>query len=216
MPEELFDIYDESMNPLGTATRSETHANGYWHRSFHCWLTRREDGRRYVRFQLRQQSKDTNPGCFDITAAGHLSAGETMRDAVRELEEELGVSAEFEQLIPLGQVREDASGIVAGKPFIDREVSDIFALICSLPMSELRLQPEEVAGVYEADIEDLLSLFEGQQDELVVHGVELAAEHALGGSSQLVPSSRVIRADQFVPRDDTYYIDVMKKLLLLT
>lgn len=69
MADELFDIYDEQLRPLGTATRAETHAKGYWHRSFHCWLTRREGNRRFVRFQLRQAGKDTNPGCYDITAA---------------------------------------------------------------------------------------------------------------------------------------------------
>lgn len=214
--EERFDIYDEDMRPIGTATRSETHAKGYWHRCFHCWLMRREGDRRYVWFQLRQLIKDTNPDCYDITVAGHLSTGETIQDAVRELEEEIGVTANFAELIPLGQVREDASGVVKGKPFIDREVSSVFALVSEVPMTKLRLQPEEVAGVYEADIEELLALFEGQRTELLVHGVELAdtAESA-EPVDQLRPSQRSIRADQFVPRDNTYYTDVMRKLLVL-
>ncbi|RIX60247.1 NUDIX domain-containing protein [Paenibacillus nanensis] len=210
--EERFDIYDEDMRPLGTATRSETHAKGYWHRSFHCWVIRAEDGRRYVWFQMRQLIKDTNPGRFDITVAGHLSAGETLPDAVRELEEEIGISAEFDELIPLGQVREDLSGAVKGQPFIDREVSDVFAFVSEAPMTQLRLQPEEVAGVYEAEIEELLAIFEGRRSELVVQGVELAEEP---GSGALQPSCRSIRADQFVPRDNAYYVDVMKKLLAL-
>lgn len=214
--EERFDIYDEDMRPIGTATRSETHAKGYWHRSFHCWLMRLEGDRRYVWFQLRQLIKDTNPGCYDITVAGHLSAGETMQDAVRELKEEIGVTAEFAQLIPLGQVREEASGIAKGKPVIDREVSDVFALVNDVPMTELRLQPEEVAGVYEADIEELLALFEGRLAELHVQGVELANTTGHGEHvDRLHPSSRTVRAGQFVPRDDTYYIDVMRKLLFI-
>lgn len=210
--EERFDIYDEDMRPLGTATRSETHAKGYWHRSFHCWVMRVENERRYVWFQMRQLIKDTNPGCFDITVAGHLAAGETLPDAVRELEEEIGISAEFDELIPLGQVREDLNGAVKGKPFIDREVSDVFAFVSEVPMTQLRLQPEEVAGVYEAEIEELLAIFEGRRGELDVQGVELAEEP---GSSALQPSRRRIQADQFVPRDNTYYVDVMKKLLAL-
>lgn len=215
MPEELFDIYDEHMNSIGTATRSETHSKGYWHRSFHCWLTRREGDQRYVRFQLRQLSKDTNPGCYDITVAGHLSAGETMRDAVRELEEELGVSAAFEQLVPLGQIREDTCCNAVNQLLIDREVSDIFAFVSDLPLSELRLQPDEVAGVYEAEISELLSLFDGSIEELTVHGVELENESGNGGS-QLLPRVKVIRAEQFVPRENSYYTDVLHKLLELT
>lgn len=211
MDEERFDIYDEDLNPAGTATRSETHANGYWHRTFHCWLTRRADGRQTVLFQRRQAGKDTNPGCYDITAAGHLSAGETMREAVRELKEELGVSVRFEELVPLGQVREIGEGVVNGRPFIDREVSDVFGLVWNRPLTELRLQPEEVAGVYEAEISELLDLFEGRIGELKAVGVELQITKD-GGGTALSPSERVVRADQFVPREISYYIDILDKL----
>lgn len=207
MAEELFDIYDEELRPLGTATRSETHKHGYWHRAFHCWLTRREGDRRFVRFQLRQADKDTNPSCFDTTAAGHLAAGETMRDAVRELEEELGISATFDQLIPLGQVREQARGVVRGVPFIDREVSDVFAFVCDAPLTDLKLQRAEVAGVYEAELESLLALFEGSLAELTVSGAELAPE-----DGPMLRTERIVRADQFVPRDLSYYINMISAL----
>jgi len=215
MAEERFDIYDEAMNPIGTATRSETHKHGYWHRSFHCWLTRRIEGRPVVVFQRRQLGKDTNPGSFDITAAGHLTAGETIRDAARELEEELGIRTDFDQLVPLGQIREEAEGIVGGAMFIDREVSDVFALVCELPLSEFRLQPEEVAGIYEADIADMIKLFEGSADELAVHGMKLA-DGSAPDAGLLVPDACIIRAEQFVPREAAYYIDIMNQLAKLT
>ncbi|MEK3883438.1 NUDIX domain-containing protein [Paenibacillus sp. PL2-23] len=222
MPDdELFDIYDKELRHIGTATRADTHARGYWHRSFHCWLARRDGDRRYVRFQLRQLTKDTNPGCFDITAAGHLTAGETVRDAVRELEEEIGVTASFEELIPLGQITEEEEGMVNGRPFIDREVSDVFALISDVPLTALRLQPEEVAGVFEVEVEELLALFEGRRGELAAHGVELtgstrAEAEATNEPIGLRPSTRSVRANQFVPRDNRYYVEVMNKLLALS
>lgn len=206
MAEERFDIYDEQLNPLGTASRSETHALGYWHRSFHCWLTRREGNRRYVRFQLRQAGKDTYPGCYDITAAGHLTAGETVQDAVREIEEELGVAARFEDLIPLGEARKEMAGEVKGVPFIDREVSDVFALVCSLPLDALKLQAEEVAAVFEADVEQMIRLFEGELAQLLCEGVELTAE---GDRSKV---TRAVRAAEFVPREPSYYASIMRAL----
>lgn len=207
MAEELFDIYDEHLNPIGTATRAQTHAAGYWHRSFHCWLTRREGNIRFVRFQLRQASKDTYPDHFDITVAGHLSAGETVRDAARELEEEIGLSVRFEELIPLGQVREESFGEVRGVPFIDREVSDVFACVCSLPLASLVLQAEEVAGVYEAELDELIRLFEGELNELYAEGVETSSH---GGGQQ--PATRKVCAEQFVPREPGYYAGVMRSL----
>ncbi|GLX67413.1 NUDIX hydrolase [Paenibacillus glycanilyticus] len=206
MAEEFFDIYDEQLNPLGTASRSETHAHGYWHRSFHCWLTHREGDRRIVRFQLRQAGKDTYPGCYDITAAGHLTAGETVRDAVREIEEELGVVARFEDLIPLGETRKEMVGEAKGVPFIDREVSDVFALVCSVPLDALKLQAEEVAAVYEADVEQMIALFEGEVQELVCEGVELTADGVRP------KGTRAVRAAEFVPREPSYYASIMRAL----
>ncbi|MFX3633264.1 MAG: NUDIX domain-containing protein [Candidatus Pristimantibacillus sp.] len=208
MSEEYLDIYDEQMNPLGTATRSETHTKGYWHRTFHCWLTRREGNRRFVRFQLRQSGKDTYPDHYDITVAGHLSAGETMRDAVRELEEEIGVIISFEELIPLGQLREESCDEANGIAFIDREVSDVFGCVCSLPLIELKLQLEEVAGVYGAELDQLIQLFEGKLPELIAEGVEAASEN---GGGQLL-ASRIVRSELFVPRESGYYAGVMRAL----
>ncbi|MUT65996.1 NUDIX domain-containing protein [Paenibacillus sp. NEAU-GSW1] len=210
MAEELFDIYDEQLNPLGTAPRSEAHAQGYWHRTFHCWLTRREGNRRYVRFQLRQSGKDTFPGHYDITAAGHLSAGETMRDAVRELKEELGVSVRFEDLILLKQVQEEKTGTANGIPFIDREFSDVFGCVCDLPLSALTLQVEEVAGIYEADLEQLLALFDGMLPELTAHGIEVRPDGVQSASE------RIVRSSQFVPRDAGYFAEVMRALRACT
>ncbi|WP_338131097.1 NUDIX hydrolase [Cohnella rhizosphaerae] len=139
--EELFDIYDEQDLPIGTATRSEAHTRGLWHHTFHCWLARRgEDGRARILFQRRNKDKDTNPDRFDITAAGHLSAGETVRDAVRELEEELGLRVSLEDLTPLGTFREEDEGFAQGVKYIDREVSEVYGYLtdrgaCGVPAS---------------------------------------------------------------------------------
>ncbi|QAY67150.1 NUDIX hydrolase [Paenibacillus protaetiae] len=209
MPEELFDIYDEQMNPLGTATRSETHAKGYWHRSFHCWLARKEKNRIYVRFQQRHAGKDTFPGYYDITAAGHLAAGETARDAVREIEEELGVAVAFEELLPLGEARMEKTGSAGGVSFIDREVSEVFGYECDVPLSALKLQPEEVAAVYEAELDELLLLFEGKLASVSAKGVALQLEN---GQPSLVPAAARVSAGRFVPRVSSYYVNVLTGL----
>ncbi|GFN31559.1 NUDIX hydrolase [Paenibacillus xylaniclasticus] len=211
MKEEQFDIYDDNMNPIGQATRSETHKRGYWHKSFHCWLTRREGERQYVRFQLRQMSKDTNPGCYDITAAGHLSAGETVKDGARELEEELGITTSFETLVPLFEWREDASGTAKGVPFIDRELSYVFGLVCDTPISEMKLQADEVAGLYEADLSSMLELFEGRITAVEAHGIRQGLND-LSYSTE----TAIVQADHFVPRDRAYYIRVLQLLRSLT
>ncbi|MBD3921196.1 NUDIX domain-containing protein [Paenibacillus sp. PR3] len=213
MKAELFDIFDEAMNLIGQAARSEAHAKGYWHQTFHCWLTRREGDRRLVLFQLRTANKDTNPSCYDITAAGHLAAGETVAQAVRELEEELGVAVPFEQLVPLLRWQEEDEGVANGVSYIDREFSHVFGLVWDEPLATMRLQADEVAGLYEAELTDMIALFEGQIETVVASGIALQQS---GSGNVNVASQAVVRASQFVPRDLSYYIQVLRALEKLT
>lgn len=206
--EELFDIYDADDRHIGTATRAAAHAQGLWHHTFHCWLVRRDaDGRARVLFQRRSKDKDTNPGRCDITAAGHLSAGEPVRDAVRELEEELGLSVAFEALTPLGTWREQSEGEARGVRYVDREVSAVYGCATERAPAAFTLQREEVAGLYEADADALLALMRGEADAAEASGVELGAD----GTAARVDGVRV-RRDDFVPRALAYYISAFEAL----
>ena len=208
--EELFDIYDDELRPIGVAPRGEVHARGLWHRSFHCWLARPEpaSGRLLVRFQKRASGKDTFPDCFDITVAGHLAAGETHRDAVREIDEEIGLPIPFERLTFLFETRSVREGAACGVPFIDREISRVYAVLSDAPLDAFRLQAEEIAGIYEADARDLIALFEGRIPELTVEG-RVPGE----GGTGLRPAVERVTADRFVPREASYYLDVFRRLL---
>ncbi|UVI30843.1 NUDIX hydrolase [Paenibacillus spongiae] len=207
MQEERFDIYDEAETWIGTAARSEVHAQGFWHRSFHCWLCRRDGSRKLVLFQQRSSDKDTFPLHYDITAAGHLTAGETMRDAYREVEEELGIPVQFDSLLPLGETRHEAVGTAKGVSFIDREISSVYGLVYEGTLADLHLQVEEVAGVYEADLEVMIALFENELAQVTVTGMECT------GDGTLRAAERVVKAADFVPRPFTYYAGLFRTLL---
>ena len=57
----------------------------------HIWLWRRHKNDIELLVQQRALSKKTWPGYLDISAAGHIDAGETaVEAAVREAEEEIG------------------------------------------------------------------------------------------------------------------------------
>jgi isopentenyldiphosphate isomerase len=207
---ETFDVYDERGNWIGTAERGEVHARGLWHHTVHCWLVRLDDGgdensSAKILFQQRSRKKDTNPGSFDITAAGHLAAGESPQDVIRELEEELGVQVTFQQLSDYGIIREQATGVVDGVPYIDAEVSHVYGLVTSMSLMDFRLQEEEVSGLYEADADELIALMEGKVKELHVRGVEL-------NHGKLQASEAVITCGSFVSRDYGYYISVFQFL----
>jgi len=205
--EERFDIYDEAETWIGTAPRSTVHAMGYWHRSFHCWLIRQDGERKLVLFQQRSADKDTFPLHYDITAAGHLTAGETMQDASREVEEELGIDAQYESLLPLGEARHEAVGTAKGVPFIDREISAVYGLIYEGKLAALHLQAEEVAGVYEADLDDMIALFESKLAYVTASGMAYASD------GRLQETERTVRASDFVTRPASYYAGLFRSLL---
>lgn len=208
MNQELFDIYDEHDRKIGTAPRDEVHAKGYLHHSFHCWIVRDTPEGRHILFQKRQDSKDTFPGLFDITAAGHLSAGETVEDAIREVEEELGIPVRMDELTSLGTIDHYATGTAGGRSFIDREKCFVFGLLLDVPLTAYRLQVEEVAGLYEARLDDAIALFEGGRETIPATGILSARE----GQDLTETFPAMISIHQFVPHKYDDYLKVFKKL----
>ena len=71
--EEIFDIIDTQGNPTGeTVTREKAHAEGIPHRTAHIWIIREKYGRTEVLLQKRSMNKDSFPGKFDTSSAGHI------------------------------------------------------------------------------------------------------------------------------------------------
>ena len=87
--EELLDVVDEDGNPTGeTVERGRAHREGIRHRTSHVWLLRRRAGRVEVLLQKRSEDKDSYPGCYDISSAGHIPAGSGYTESsIRELKE---------------------------------------------------------------------------------------------------------------------------------
>src|ERR1700751_5688982 len=87
---ELIDILDAEGNKTGRVKlKSEVHRDGDWHRAAHVWLLRSSN---QVLLQRRSRSKENNPGKWDVSVAGHLSAGEaSVQAALRETKEEIGL-----------------------------------------------------------------------------------------------------------------------------
>ena len=188
--DERVDVLDGSGKPTGeVAWKSEAHRRGLWHRGFHCWICGTDaSGEPYLLVQRRAATKDTWPGRLDVTAAGHLAAGEEpLRGGLREVEEELGLRVEPGRLIPLGTRRVEQE-IPGG---CDREFHDVFLLVDATPPERMRLQVEEV----EAILSIRLDLVEALGDGESVPAVEYAGGRAV--------ATRVSPSD-FVPNDDDY------------
>lgn len=146
---ELLDIVDENGQPTGEIVDRETaHAKGIRHRTSHLWLARRKDGEVQILLQKRAKHKSSFPGCYDISSAGHIPAGDGyLQSAIRELEEELGVKADEKDLIYCGDRKVIWDDVFCGKPFHDRQISRIFLLWLDLEESVFILQESEVDSV---------------------------------------------------------------------
>lgn len=127
---EILDICDELGNPTGkTVEREIAHQQGILHRTAHVWILRKKENKIQILLQKRSEQKDSFPGCYDISSAGHIPAGDNYgQSAVRELKEELGIVVRESELIDCGNRRFHFEEIFHGRLFKDNQVSKIFVL----------------------------------------------------------------------------------------
>lgn len=155
MSKERLDIVDEAGNPTGeTIDREMAHREGIRHRTSHVWVVRNVSGEIQVLLQKRSMDKDSYPGCYDISSAGHIPAGvDYVPSALRELKEELGVDARAEDLIFCGQRRFQFADVFHGKLFRDDQVSNVYVLWLDQEAEDFQIQKEELSEVRWFDLE---------------------------------------------------------------
>lgn len=146
---EIFDIVDENGIPTGeTIQRTVAHDKGIRHRTAHIWIVRNTDNGCEVLLQQRSYNKDSFPGRYDTSSAGHIRAGdEPLDSALRELGEELGIKAEPAALTYIGKFPIQYEKEFFGKPFRDCEVVFVYLYTEPVDINALMLQAEEVESV---------------------------------------------------------------------
>jgi isopentenyldiphosphate isomerase len=154
---EFFDITDNNGVPTGeTISRSEAHDKGITHRTAHIWIARKKGDSYEVLLQKRSEEKESFPGMYDTSSAGHIQAGdEPLESAKRELEEELGIKAGDEDLDYAGRFHIKYEMEFHGKMFRDDEVAFVYVYQKPVEIDNLVLQKEEVSEVKWFDIEEV-------------------------------------------------------------
>ena len=154
---EYLDICDEDGQPTGQIVpRSIAHRDGILHRTAHVWIVRENEGRIQILLQKRSMEKESFPGLYDTSSAGHIPSGsEPLPSALRELNEELGVAAEPGDLAFAGKFRIKYEKEFHGKPFRDNEVTWVYVYREPVDISSLTLQESEVDEVRWFDPEEV-------------------------------------------------------------
>lgn len=163
MNAELLDIYDQNNRPTGkTADKETVHQLGLYHRTVHIWLLNRNNE---LLIQKRSDLKDSFPGYWDISAAGHLRAGESLIEgARRELNEELGVRAKPEDFIHITDI-----SYFSPK---NKEFARVYLLKTSLATDQFIFTDHEVSEVRYVSLGELERLITDQNSRMLVHGDE--------------------------------------------
>ncbi|MDY8138951.1 NUDIX hydrolase [Aquimarina sp. 2201CG5-10] len=154
MADELIDILDKSGNPTGNVQlKSKAHQLGLYHASAHIWFYTK-DGQ--LLFQKRVDNKDTFPGLWDVSVAGHIGTGEKPIDAaVREIQEEIGLTVCNEDLDFIGIYLAEKKP----KPYLfDNEFHHIYLAKLSVSTDHLILQKEEVSDIKLIPISDFKNI----------------------------------------------------------
>ena len=133
-------IFDEDYTYIRDESRDIAHQEGYWHETIQCWLVDEKS----VYIQKRSASKNDFPSLFDITAAGHIMAHETVEDGIREIKEELGIDIDRTKLHAKGIIRD----VIELPNFFDYEFANLFVYETHFSPSVFTLQREEVEGLY--------------------------------------------------------------------
>ncbi len=172
MSEELIDVLTPDGFPTWIRkTKSEVHRDGDWHRAAHVWIVT-PDGR--VLLQRRSTRKENYPGQWDVSAAGHLSAGESaVEAAIREPQEEIGLEIRPADLRHVLTTREQAV-LNAGR-YLDNESYEVFIVRRAIDLASLRLDPAEVDEVRLMTVAELRSSIAGRDSSFVPHRDEYAA-----------------------------------------
>lgn len=158
---ELVDVVDEFDRPLAVLPLSDVHRQALFHRSVRVAVFDRQ-GRVYL--QKRSRSKELYPGRLDLSATGHVRAGESREAAARrELREELGLTAERLRHV----------GDVLGSPDTNFEFITLYT--AGRLDAQPNPNPEEVESGFFAEPSELDYLLANYRDQLtpgLVHSVE--------------------------------------------
>jgi isopentenyldiphosphate isomerase len=164
---EYLEVYDESgAQTHKIYSRKEVHTYGYWHKTIHLWLINNQGE---LLLQKRALTKDTNPGLWDISVAGHISSGQTVLEAlVRETQEEIGYQINPANALFLFQNKNQFQC----RDVIDNEWQEVYIAKCNRTIAELTFPSEEISALKWMSWKELRNKVNISSAEFVEHSVE--------------------------------------------
>ncbi len=190
--DELLAIFDRDGQPAGFKSRAAVHRDGDWHMLAFVWAARPSPGHKHsFLLQIRGRPDDRFIGHVDAPAGGHVLHNEShLESAIRECEEEIGLTLAKGELVYLGRRQVESTPLDC-----QRTIQHHYLCRRPLNLADLSLT-EEVTGFLEVDLERFALLVDGDASPLTggmrtkdhpeVYQAEITSE-------ALAPYSRQVR-----------------------
>lgn len=170
-PEERLDVLNAAGDKIGVSKpRSEVHRDGDYHRAVHVWIYSESTGE--LLLQRRADCKDSWPGQWDISSAGHISAGESsLFSAQRELEEELGINLPVDAFELIFVFLQEC--VINNGTYRNNEYNDVYLVttLTPIPLEAFTLQESEVSAVRYMRCDEYKSCLAKESREYVPYDV---------------------------------------------
>ncbi len=156
--EELLRVLDADGNFIGEyKNRSEVHKDKLFHNEVALWII--DKNNKKILLQRRNKNKLSNPNKLAI-CAGHVVEDETIQEALfKEAQEELGLDLKRYKFKRLITIKKESP-----KNYC---FSHHFYIIAQIPISDFKIQEEELSEVLYMDYDELLARVKNGDEEVV-------------------------------------------------
>lgn len=156
--EEFFDVLNERGEYINKVeSRNKCHKEGLYHKAVAVFIV---NSKNQVLLQKRSSKKKMWPNMWDITAGGHVLAGEFGFEAIiREIDEELGIKIDKNDITFIGaSTSENVKGDIINKHF-----NEFYIINKDINISEITLQLEEVSEVSWFEKEEIMKIIQNDR-----------------------------------------------------
>jgi len=137
-------------------TRAQADEDGDWIAGFNLWIVQRVPVPAIV-YQRRSLNSKWEPGKLDVSAGGHLQAGEEPLEGIREAREELGRDYPAEALYSVGRrlnISPNTRGVMLHR------LCHLFLVEDNTPIEQYTLDEREVSAVCVCPIADVIRAYQ--------------------------------------------------------
>lgn len=146
-----------------TASREVCHKEGLWHKAVVVFIISLDN--KHVLLQKRSANKKLWPNLWDITAGGHVLAGELGYQAgIREAREEIGTDLNKNDLEFIGAT----TSINVQGDIINKHFNEFYIAHKNIDIKDILLQKEEVSDIKWVSKEEIIKRVKNNYEDLTL------------------------------------------------